>query len=69
LAPPRPATFSSWAISTVEWRRSKAGTGSPALRPERTGTCPSIQVAPPSNDVKKPVTMIAWRAPVELLKR
>jgi hypothetical protein len=69
LALPWPPVFSSWAISTTLCSRSKAGAGSPAPLPERMGICPSIQVRPPSNEVKNPVGTIAWRAPVELLKR
>jgi hypothetical protein len=37
--------------------------------PLRIGIWPSSQVAPPSNDVKKPVGTYACRAPVELLNR
>jgi len=37
--------------------------------PLRIGICPSTQLAPPSNEVKKPVGTRAWRAPVELLNR
>ena len=48
---------------------SNAGAGSPAPLPERMGIWPSIQVSPPSNDVKNPVGTSAWRAPVELLNR
>jgi hypothetical protein len=61
--------FSSWAMRTTSCLRSNAGAGSPAPLPLRIGICPSVQVAPPSKEVKKPVGTIACRAPVELLKR
>jgi len=37
---------------------TKPGAGSPAPFPELKGILPSIHVAPPSNDVKKPVGTI-----------
>jgi hypothetical protein len=48
---------------------TKPGDGSPAPLPELNGICPSIQLAPPSNEVKKPVGTMTCRVPVELLKR
>ncbi|GBC87441.1 hypothetical protein HRbin12_01447 [bacterium HR12] len=67
--PPWPPTLPSWAMGATSCLASKAGAGSPLPLLAPIGTWPSIQVFPPSNEVKNPVGTIAWRAPVLLLNR